>query len=335
MLFIIILFSHILLAYSYEDNTTNVGVYANHLSSCNLNHDTGNLLCINQVYGSVIQYHDVIDVTMCPYHYCVQFDTDEFKLVCTGYVYLKIGGDNINPLTPNGTYNTHFTGDPDNEIIDIGVILDGFNILIDHFEQNVETTLAKPFEDVICKDPISTCVQFEDGDELCFGGDKMTFHGFVESLILGLVIPGAMSFVIYLLFMNLHLSCASNACVIIIIIPFMLEFCCMLIVFLDSDFIVQIPIFVIASMVGIAAGRVLAVTAVSCVSFVTTNRIRTAIGDGDENKGMLKRSGQVVDSGSMFVIGDDDDYEDHENYNLTEIELGDTNAVSDTDGDGV
>lgn len=243
---------------AYEDNATNVGVYANHNSACNLNHESNNMLCINKEFESVIQYHDVKSIAMCPYHYCVTFYNDPNKLACTGYVYLKMDTTDIghiNPLTPNIS-NEGFTGNPSEDYIPIGTSFEGYNIAIDRFEQSVETTFSGEIDKVLCEDQTITCVTLTDGKQECFGGVGLVFHSTLESLLLGLVVPFSMSFVVYIILGSFKCACASNACITTLLVPLFVAICCMLILFVASDFIVKIFGFLFASLVGIAFGKV-------------------------------------------------------------------------------
>lgn len=311
---------------SYEDNTTHVGVYANHISSCNLNHRTGNMLCINRDYESVIQYHDVSSATFCPYHYCVTFNGIPDKLACTGYVYLKMSGgmdEEINPLTPNKS-NTKFTGNPEEDYIDIGYMFEGYNLLIDRFEQSVETIMDGPIVNVQCEEPETTCVSLGDGAVTCFGGVGLTYHDFVSSVMLGVIIPGAMSFVCYLLLANVNHKCAQNGCITKITVPVFVEVCCMFILFVASDFIVRVFPFLFSSILGIVAGNVLCEMVVNCfLSWKGRWSKRVDTENSLERSGMLRNSKKKKkkSAGGDFVI-DEEDEDDVDGEGLTEIELG-------------
>lgn len=315
----------------YEDNQTNVGVYANHISSCNLNHYNGNMLCINRDYESVIQYHDVASATFCPYHYCVTFRTTPEKLACTGYVYVQMSGtmsDEINPLTPNKS-NTHFTGNPDDDYINVGYMFEGFNVLIDRFEQSVETDMGLPIVDIQCEEPQTTCVSLADGTLSCFGGKGLVYHDFITSAILGIVVPGAMSFVCYMILENVKYKCAKNWCVTKLFTPILIEVCCMLILFVASDFIVKVLPFLLASLLGILFGNLTCELVVTCFIIwkrQLTGRVQSEYGSGSSSSGMLKNSNSDKQKQRHFEIGgaddDDDDNQDDSDDGMTEIELG-------------
>lgn len=317
---------------SYEDNSTNVGVYVNHVSSCNLNHVTGNMLCINRDYESVIQYHDVREATFCPYHYCVLFRTDEEKVTCTGYVYLKMSGsmdEYLNPLTPNVS-NEKFTGDPDNDYIKINTAFLGYNVLVDRFEQSVETSVGKPIRKVTCMDPYSTCIEHGDGSSECFGAKDVVFHGFIESALLGLVVPGALAFAVYIIGGGLYKGCLINPCFSVITIPLFVAVCCALILFVASDFIVKMFPFIIASLFGIILGFLLAKVVFGAITVWKKqfgSRVDTEYGSG-ESTGMLHNKYKdgtaegATGGDAKFEIGSNSDDEEDIGDGLTEIELG-------------
>jgi hypothetical protein len=307
-------------AANYEDNSTNVGVYVNHLSACNLNHATGNMLCLNSMFESVIQYHDVRDAVFCPYHYCVLFRGDSKKVTCTGYVYLKMSGtmdEYLNPLTPNAS-NVKFTGNPDDDFVKVGTSLLNYNILIDRFEQSVETSVVNDIAKVTCMKPYSTCLEYVDGtDDLCFGAKGVVFHGILESALLGLVVPGLMAFVMYVVAGGLYKDCLIHPCFTVISIPLLVTICCMLILFVASDFIVKIYPFLFASIFGIILGFLCAralYSALDVCKQTVNGRVDDTYGTGGETTGMINANDE-------FVIGDDDD-DDDDKGGLTEIELG-------------
>ena len=301
---------------SYEDNATNVGVYANRISSCNLNHYNGNMLCINRDYESVIQYHDVDSVTFCPYHYCVRFRTQPNMLACTGYVYLKMSsgmGEYINPLTPDHD-NIGFTGNPSDEYIKIGSSFEGYNILIDRFEQSVETEMEKPITGVQCEDPVATCISLSDGTEKCFGGTGLMFNDVFVSVILGLIVPGALSFTCYIILSFVKHRFARNGCVTKILVPLIVESSCMLILFVASNFIVKVLPFLIASLVGIFTGHIVS-ELVKTVSSTFIKKYRDKRVDNEYGAGRQERAG---------MLRNKNDEEKMEDGVMTEIELATT-----------
>lgn len=305
---------------SYENNKTNVGVYANHISSCNLDHTFGDMLCINRDYESVIQYHDVRTATFCPYHYCVTFRTETSKLACTGYSYLKMSGsmnEIINPLSTNDT-GLAFSGIGDAKNIKIGSSFEGYNILIDYFRQSVETYFKQPLVSVECSEKMTTCVSLSDGSNVCFGATDLNFNDFLASVVLGVVVPGAMSFGSYLILwvVSTKYRWAKNGCIITIMCPIFVETCCMLILFVAADFIVKVLPFLLASIIGIWLGKVLTDIVTSCL-IVWRKKLTGKVGDdygSGERTGMLRRGGNSISDDSKFVIEEDND--------LTEIELG-------------
>ena len=326
---------------SYENNKTNIGVYANHISSCNLDHKFGDMLCINRDYESVIQYHDVKSTVFCPYHYCVTFRTEGSNLACTGYSYLKMSGsmsDIINPLSPNNSA-LEFTGEGDAENVKVGTSFEGYNVLIDYFRQSVETEYDTDIIDVQCGEDskLITCVYMSDGKSDCFGAVDEHFNDFITSVILGVAVPGSLSFACYLLLWALgkKYNCANNGCITTLLTPIIVEICCMLILFVAADFIVKILPFLVASLIGIWVGKVLSDVVTGC--FVAWSRqLAGRVGDEDnygsgERTGMLRNSNKDKGSKgeSRFVIGDDDS--DEVEDGMTEIELGSVKGDKDSE----
>lgn len=315
---------------SYENNKTNVGVYANHISSCNLDHKFGDMLCINRDYESVIQYHDVRAATFCPYHYCVTFRLSENKLACTGYSYLKMSGsmsEHINPLSPNDTALA-FSGEGDAKNIKIGSSFQGYNILIDYFRQSVETEFENSIVDVQCSEPLTTCVYMVDGSKNCFGATDINFFSFMTSIVLGIVVPGSLSFACYIILWvtSKKYKCASNGCVVTITTPIVVEVCCMLILFVAADFIVKVWPFLLASIIGIWVGKLLCDMISGCFG-----AWQSRVGDNGDTYGSGERDGMLHNSRkkseSQFVI--DDTVDDTGDDGMTEIELGSIKAEED------
>jgi hypothetical protein len=298
-----------------ENNETNVGVYVNHLSSCNLNHGTGNMLCINQDFNTVIQYHDVTDVAMCPYHYCVLFK-GRTQYSCTGYVLKLIGGKMnhyLNPLTPNISY-VGFTGNPDDDVVNIGTTFLGYNVLVELFEQNVDNYSEKPIKSIKCMDPFSTHVYYEDGDSEMFGAHDIIFRGMIPSLLIGIVIHCAIAFMLYLVFFSFG---KDNTCVNLCFVPTITFLSCFLILFVAEEFVVKIYTFIISSIFGVIIGYTLA--SIIFNSIIYCKRRRQGANDG----------GRVdVEETKQFVIGSsedddtDDEDDDKKDVQMVEIKLG-------------
>ena len=298
---------------AYENNKTNIGVYANRISSCNLDHKMGDMLCINRDYESFIQYHDVNNVVFCPYHYCVTFKTEKNKLACTGYSYLKMSGsmsDIINPLSPNNSALTFGEAVVENK--KVGKSFEGYNILIDFFRQTVETYFPSGTNivDVICEKKMTTCVYLSDGTESCFGALNLIFHDFLPSIFLGMVVPGSLSLVCFLILRSLSSKgflYAKNGCVISILTPIMVEIFCMIILFVGADFIVKILPFLVASLIGIWIGKVLCdITTTGCFGFPWHTKVENEYGRG-ECDGMLDDDDAMTEI-ELGTIDDDDDH---------------------------
>jgi hypothetical protein len=313
---------------AYEDNNTNVGVYVNHISSCNVNHGNGNMLCINRDYESVIQYHDVDTATFCPYHYCVTFRTTPGKLACTGYVYLKMSGsmnEEINPLTPNIT-NTGFTGNPTDDYVKIGKTFEGFNILIDRFEQSVETYTGKPISDVQCKKSQTTCISYNDGSSECFGSNDLIYHGELSSILLGVLVTAAISFGCYSLLTVFKNRYTDNICVTMVFAPVFIEVCVFLILFVASDFIVKYMLFIFMSLIGIWVGFLINEFVWKTIKAITKYKHSRVDDEKEiERSGMLRNKNRTNHHGDdNFVIREDDEEDGGvvDMEGMSEVELG-------------
>lgn len=292
-----------------ENNETNVRVFVNHLSSCNLNHGTGNMLCINQDFNTVIQYHDVKQVAMCPYHYCVLFN-NRMQYSCTGYVLTLMGGNfqhHLNPLTPNTSY-VGFTGNPDGDVVEIKTIFLGYNIWINVFEQNVDNYATKEISSIRCMDPYSTHLTYKDGEVEMFGAHGIVFRGFVESLLVGVVIHCSIAFALYfLLFMSFK---NNNTVCNLFVVPLITFLSCYMILFVGVEFVAKIFPFIVSSIFGVIIGYILASIMFNTVRYCKKKRAE----------------GQVtVEESTQFVIEEDNDDSDDkgDGVQMTEINLSD------------
>jgi hypothetical protein len=289
-----------------ENNETNVAVYVNHLSSCNLNHNTGNMLCINQDYNTVIQYHDVKQVAMCPYHYCVLFNGD-VEYSCTGYVLTLIGGKmdtHLNPLTPNTSF-VGFTGNPNDDHIEVGHSFLGYNILINYFEQNVVNHSPVPIDSVECMDPYSTRVRYQDGSFDVFGAHGIVFRGMVESLLLGVVIHSSIAFTMYLFTFSFCKCGRNNICIDLFLVPLVTFLSCYMILFVAKRFVIKVLEFIISSIFGILFGFIPASIFFNSIVYC-------------RKKNAVKNRVDIEES-RQFVIDTDDD--DDDGVQMTEIQL--------------
>jgi hypothetical protein len=301
----------------FENNDTNIGVFVNHLSSCNLNHDNGNMICINQDYNTIIQYHNVNQVAMCPYHYCVLFE-GSYQYSCTGYILTLIGGamdKHLNPLTPNTSY-VGFTGNPDDDHISVGYTFLGYNVLIDYFEQNVNNFSPKIINKISCMEPYSTHILYGDGSEETFGGVGIIFRNTVESLNLGVLIHTLIAFIMYMFILS-FCKIKNVMCINLFAIPLITFVSCYLILFVAEDFVVKIFPFTISSIIGVVIGYMLSSILFNSILFWRNMKQNVKV-DAEET--------------AQFVIGTDDDIDIEEeeevaagsnNENgMTEIELG-------------
>lgn len=257
-----------------DQNITHVGVFLNKVSSCNYNRYTSNLLCANQEYNTLIQYHNVDKVYMCDYHYCVTFYDEPNRFSCSGYVFKLLGGNMdtyLNPLTPN-TKAVEYQVNKEN-VRKINTVFEGYNVLVDRFEQNVQTGNYN-FTSLECRDPYSTCILHQDGSETCFGAIGNTFHGQKASLGLGVVIPCIIATVLYLIsFSCLKRYCLGNYCCVLLFVPLFVTVTSYLILFQAERFIVKTDAYLLGSMFGIIFGYVIASSLVKLKSYTRFKKV--------------------------------------------------------------
>jgi hypothetical protein len=309
-------------ASNVDNNLTNIGVYLNKIASCNYNSLTGNLLCASQEFETLIQYHNVKHVKMCDYHYCVRFLDEQNVISCSGYLLKLIGGNMdtfLNPLTPN-EQNIDFVGDKAN-VKKIGKAFMGYNILIDSFIQNIQTTFEKNIESIECEQPHTTCIQFEgQNDKVCFGSEGYKFHDSLSSLMFGLLIPGIISFSLYIFnYLLCWKNVSHNYFIIFIVIPTIVILISFLILFQAEKFIVKTHVFMLGSVFGIILGHLLSQLINSC------RKKKKLVRYNEEENVALKSEKQT------FSISEDDDDTDEESKeknkddNMVTIELNNLN----------
>jgi hypothetical protein len=216
----------------------------------------------------------------------------------------------LNPLTPNPELEEYHVNKEN--VRQIGKVFEGYNVLIDRFEQNVQTEHSE-FESLKCENPYSTCIIHKNGSDTCFGAYGRTFHGQTASLLLGVVIPGLMATLLYLFsFLFVKKFCTGNYFCIMMFVPVIVTVCSYLILFEAEDFIVKTYVYLIGSIFGIIFGYVIASTVVKIREYLQFSKVDNET-TGEHDK---------------FIIGDDDDdgvdVEDLQNSNkegVTEIEL--------------
>lgn len=253
-----------------SDGTTEesgVEVVGNEIVSCNLNTDTGNMLCANRGYDTIIQYHNVRQLMMCEYHYCVTFTDDEDVLTCSGYVYKSnaVGSSKLyNPLTPWGSDSDSSTR-ADGTVVELGTPFNGYNILVDLFENAVHSDFSTEVSNISCFEKYSTCVTFSNGSETCFGPLEITFLNWIQSSLVGVAMMGSIAF--FYSFGGICISerLVKNPCAIVVLIPFLVCCCSFLILFVGESVIVQVSSFILFSTYGIALAYLLASPFVSLV----------------------------------------------------------------------
>lgn len=308
-------------AQNVKTNITNVGVYLNKISSCNFNSQTGNLLCASQEFETLIQYHNVKYIKMCDYHYCIKFENDDKTLSCSGYVLKPIGGNMdtlINPLSP---FDRLLYKDSSN-VHKIDKKFMGYNIKIDSFIQNVQTTFEDSILDIECKLPHSTCIRFENKKDLqCFGSEGLTFYDSSTSIVWGIFIPTSFAFLLYSISYSLCFEkFSSNHFVIFILIPVLVFTSSLILLFWVERFIVKEYVFFIGNIFGIILGH-----QISRLLVFTINRFKqkspVTIQNAEEKKSLRENE----ENNDSFEIREDNDGTDSDseenNKDVVTIEL--------------
>lgn len=294
-------------AITFNSNNSDIEIFVNHLSSCNYNKETKNMVCVSLNYNTIVQFHNVKDVAMCDYHYCILYD-NQVDYSCSGYTYTLIGGSmqtHINPLS----VNVSNVGIISEERIPIGTLFLGYNIIIDYFVQNVVNLNSSEYiKSISCGDKYSTKINYLDNTSIEFGANNIVFHGTFESLILGSLIHSAFACFIYLILFCFSKS--TNYMLNFMVVPIMTIMLCYLILFVAERFIVKVFAFVLSSLCGILVGYLMAQT----IYTVSSKFFRD------------KETSKVTDENTKFTIDDDSESGDEDEEvgsfeGTTEIEL--------------
>jgi hypothetical protein len=226
-------------------NDTVVDVYVNQISSCSLNTETRNMFCIHRAYQDVVEYHEVRDVAMCENHYCVTFSDNMSRMVCSGYVYLLVDGmmdDYRNPLTQ---FPHTFKG----KTRQVKTSLNGYNIRIDRFDENVETIYQDNIDSVVCHGKYATHVSLSEYKSYAFGLLDITYRSDFESFVLGIVVCGSIALVLYICLACT--KCFDSFFSNIFVVPILVMGLFYVILFVAKHFIVKIGSFGFGTVIGI------------------------------------------------------------------------------------
>jgi hypothetical protein len=238
-----------------EDNRTHVGVYVNHISSCNFNHNTLEVICVNDARDALVQYNNVDSIAMCDYHFCVTFRSDTRKVVCSGYTWTH-GSHEYNPLvTPAAdTYGTL-------DAVPVNDWFLGYNIKVDSFVQNLASHYDGPVQSVICgPEPYSTCVTVNVNGtdvEACAGMLGVRLTDEVHSLILGINLLALISGLQYVPMRYLWSALRYSTVFNMIVVPTLSVVLGVLLLVASQNFVVKMAMFIIGAFLGVAAGYML------------------------------------------------------------------------------
>ncbi len=316
-----------------ENNKTNTAVYVNHISSCNYNRNTLELVCVNEGVNTLVQYNNVKLVTMCEYHFCLVFRNSPSKILCNGYQWSH-NKKNYDPLTTPIALNVTNHGE---HTIEINEWFLGYNILTNDFVQNKVSIYNGTIESVICDaNGYSTCVSvMSPTGELksaCSGLNGLNLRDQVTSFIYGinilLLISGVQYIGLRYFFTNLRESIVLNN----LVIPCISLVISFIILSVTQSILVKTAMFVIGSFVGIVVGYIVSeffLRLLSCLG--QQNKIET---DEEMAQEVRMLSGQNYDKSGdddekaprNFVIGGSDDIS-LDDISLDGIEDGENGSI--------
>ena len=339
LLYIVIFTLHqfFVMANFVENNKTNTAVYVNHISSCNYNRNTLELVCVNEGMNTLVQYNNVKMVTMCEYHFCLVFRNNPSKILCNGYQWShnkKI----YDPLTTNLAVNVTNYGENKREINEWFL---GYNILTNYFIQNEVSLYNGTIESVICDaNGYSTCVTVKSptGElkSACGGLNGLNLRDQITSFIYGINISLLISGVQYIGFRYFSSRLRESIILNNIVIPCISLVISFIILSVIQSILVKTAMFVIGSFVGIVVGYIVSEFFLRLLSCLGPKvKIES---DEEITQEVRMMSGQNYDKGEFddkaprkFVIGgsDDDvldeisidDIEDGENGSIEGVEL--------------
>lgn len=296
-----------------ENNKTNTAVYVNHVSSCNYNKNTLELVCVNEGGNTLVQYNNAKLVTMCEYHFCILFRTSPTDVLCTGYQWSH--GKNVyDPLTTPLATNVTDEGSPRRDINEWFL---GYNVMTDAFVQNKVSRYNGTVESILCDtDGYSTCVAVRSPtgelDSACGGLVNLKLRDPISSFLLGINILLLISGVQYIgmryLFSGLRESIVMNN----LIIPCVSMVIAFVLLTVTQSILVKTAMFVIGAFVGIVVGYIVSEFMLRlAVCFGPRGKIETDEEMAQEVR-MLGGAGYDKDEGggedsAKFEIGDADD----------------------------
>ena len=322
-----------------ENNKTNTAVYVNHVSSCNYNKNTLELVCVNEGENTLVQYNNVKTITMCEYHFCVLFRTSPTDVLCTGYQWSH-GKHMYDPLSTSLAVNITNEGSPRREVNEWFL---GYNLMTDAFVQNKVSRYNGTVESILCDtEGYSTCVAVKSPtgelESACGGLDDLDLRDPISSFLLGinllLLISGSQYIGMRYLFNSLRESIVMNN----LIIPCISMVIAFILLTVTQSILVKSAMFVIGAFVGIVVGYIVSefmLRVVAC--FGPLGKVETDEEMAQEVR-MLGGAGYDKDEGGgedsvKFEIGEaDDDLDeislDGDDEGTTTIELAEVDEKS-------
>lgn len=332
LLYIVIFALHAFVAVGnvVENNKTNTVVYVNHVSSCNYNRNTLELVCVNEGENTLVQYNNVKMVSMCEYHFCLVFRTNPSEVLCTGYQWSH-SKHVYDPLTTPLTVNITNPGDHRREINEWFL---GYNIMTDAFVQNKVSRYNGKVESVLCDtEGYSTCVAVKtptgELDSACGGLTGLTLRDPVSSFIMGINILLLISGIQYIGMRYLFTSLRESIVLNNLVIPCVSLVISFIILSVTQSILVKTAMFVIGSFVGIVVGYIVSEFMMRIVACLGPKSKLESDEEIAQEVGMLSGAGYDDDedkSPRKFVIdsGDDDGLDDISLDGLEEGEAGTT-----------
>jgi len=310
-----------------ENNRTNTGVYVNHTSSCNFNHNTLEVICVNSEQETLVQYNNVNRLAMCEFHFCLTFRNNPTDVLCSGYQWSH-GKHFYDPLTTPLAANYSFDY-PGYQSIKVEEWFLGYNIMVDTFVQNKVSIYDGSIIHLNCGETgYTSCVSFVDtnGTEhtSCGGLVDVNMRDPVGSFLLGInmlaLISGFQYIPVRYLFTSLRESLVMNT----LIIPCLSIVAAFVLVSITQSFLVKTAMYVIGAFVGTVVGYIFSEFALRLsVCMWGPGGSVGALEDLTESVRMLREK----DDQPKFEISGDDSDEDVEiagtGEGLDEISLAD------------
>lgn len=242
-----------------ENNRTNTGVYVNHISSCNFNHNTLEVVCVNSEHETLVQYNNVNRLAMCEYHFCLTFRDKSSDVLCSGYQWSH-GKHSYDPLTTPLAANHSFDY-PGYQSMTVEEWFLGYNIMVEFFVQNKVSIYDGQVNQVNCgTDGYTSCVSFVDSNGTehtsCGGLVDLHMRDPIGSFLLGInmlaMISGFQYIPVRYLFISLRESLVMNT----LVIPCLSIVIAFVLVSVAQSMLVKTAMFIIGAFIGIVVGYI-------------------------------------------------------------------------------